>query len=1243
MKDLYRKPAELEQYRRLYERIPAICFILDATGLILGVSQFGAMRLGYHAEELIGQSIFTAFPQTRSQHSSVLSCFRCNDRPGAIPQEIADSAPVNRHHQYSIQDKDGKSLGVRAATRPVSTDSGAIVLLVWEELTSPDNTEEIRERFYAPFGANCDRIEQRIAALTAANRRLQQELQESRQAARAATQNAAALRESERRFRTIFEKAGIGIVVTNSQGKLLQVNPTLQHLLHYSQEELTQLDYTQLTHPDDLPKEQPLIRDCRAGKMDGYEMEKRFVCKDGAIVWAKLMVSIVRNGSGQGSLVIAIVKDISERKRAEAALRESEERYRSVIAAIAEGVVLQQAGGQITACNVSAEKILGLSTQQILGRTSVDPHWQAIREDGSPFPGENHPAMVTLRTGKPQSNVVMGIYKPEGTTTWISINSQPLWQPGDERPYAVVTSFSDITERKQAEAALRASEAKYRTLVEKIPAVTYVASLDRISSALYISPQIETLLGYSPQEWLDRADLWYERLYPDDRKRVLAQLRDCQQHDRTFVSEYRSVARTGEVVWVRDEAAIVKDEADRPLFLQGVVFDITERKQAEAALQQQAERERLVGAIARHVRQSLHLDRILNTTVTEVRQFLHTDRVAIYRFNPDRSGIAIVESVASGWTPMLGRRIQDPCLSEEGCIERYRQGRIQAVADIYAAGFQDCYVNLLAQFQVRANLIVPILQGKQLWGFLVAQHCAAPRQWQPLEIELLEQLATQVAIAIQQAELYEQVRHSQQRYAMAVSAGKVGVWDWDLATDEIYLDPMLKAMLGYKNEEIQNHIEAWNALIYADDRQLVKRVTQDHLAGVTPHFQIEHRMLHKDGSIRWIFARGSASRDGGGKPVRVIGTCTDITERKHAEEALRFRIERERLTSAIAQHIRRSLHLGEILDTTVSDVRQLLQADRVLLLRLGGEGIGEVVTEAVDPNWSATLGTVFPDNDFPPEVYDRYCQGQPRAIDNIHSDEIAACLADYLQQLGVKSKLVVPILQDAAATVGRSKLWGLLIVHQCRAPRQWQTFEIELLQQLAMSVAIAIQQAELYQQLEVANQQLKHLATLDGLTQLANRRKFDDYLEQEWRRLAREGAPLSLILGDIDFFKRYNDTYGHQKGDECLQQVARALEKAVKRPADLVARYGGEEFAAILPNTPAMGAMQVAESIRANVRELAMNHADSEIGEYVTLSLGVASLIPSPDRSPVDLIAAADKALYRAKEGGRDRVILYPN
>jgi diguanylate cyclase (GGDEF)-like protein/PAS domain S-box-containing protein len=173
-----------------------------------------------------------------------------------------------------------------------------------------------------------------------------------------------------------------------------------------------------------------------------------------------------------------------------------------------------------------------------------------------------------------------------------------------------------------------------------------------------------------------------------------------------------------------------------------------------------------------------------------------------------------------------------------------------------------------------------------------------------------------------------------------------------------------------------------------------------------------------------------------------------------------------------------------------------------------------------------------------------------------------------------------------------------------------------------------------------AEELLRRLSSLDGLTDIPNRRYFDEYLEREWQRAERNSSPLSLIMTDIDYFKAYNDTYGHQGGDDCLKKVAIALKNTLKRPGDFVGRYGGEEFAVILPETDTEGALVVAEALRKSVESLNIEHVNSSISKYVTISLGVAIIIPTTGTTPAILVNFADQALYDAKQQGRNRVSL---
>lgn len=174
-------------------------------------------------------------------------------------------------------------------------------------------------------------------------------------------------------------------------------------------------------------------------------------------------------------------------------------------------------------------------------------------------------------------------------------------------------------------------------------------------------------------------------------------------------------------------------------------------------------------------------------------------------------------------------------------------------------------------------------------------------------------------------------------------------------------------------------------------------------------------------------------------------------------------------------------------------------------------------------------------------------------------------------------------------------------------------------------------------ELKKSRDALERLARIDGLTGMSNRRTFDEMLQREWKRQARTGQPLSIIMIDVDHFKQYNDTYGHGAGDTCLRRVSQAAEGSLQRPADIVARYGGEEFVALLPDTTLEGAMAVAESIRAAISSLEIEHIESKAAPYVTVSLGVACMVPELDKDPGQLLEAADAQLYAAKSEGRNR------
>jgi len=364
----------------------------------------------------------------------------------------------------------------------------------------------------------------------------------------------------------------------------------------------------------------------------------------------------------------------------------------------------------------------------------------------------------------------------------------------------------------------------------------------------------------------------------------------------------------------------------------------------------------------------------------------------------------------------------------------------------------------------------------------------------------------------------------------------------------------------------------------------------------------------------------------------VLVMVRDITARKQLEAKLRAKAQQEHILNEIFIKTSHSMDLQEVLAFTVAEVQQFLKADRVLFYRFEADWSGVVVAEAVDHPWRALLNRHIKDHCLAQGDYiDAYIGGRVHVIPDIYTADLSPCHLELLEHWQVRANLLVPVKYG-------EELHGLFAAQQCRAPRPWQTWEVDLMLKVANHLAGAIHQNELYHKLQIANAELERIATTDSLTQVANRLRFDSVLSREWFRMQREQTPLSLLLFDIDYFKQYNDLYGHPEGDACLVWVVTTAREALKRPADFIARYGGEEFAVILPNTTLDGAYAVAQTIRQAIYDQSIPHQGSGLkARVVTVSVGVACAVPAPKSSAHQLIRQADKALYQAKQSGRNQ------
>ncbi|MEM0980908.1 MAG: diguanylate cyclase [Cyanobacteria bacterium P01_H01_bin.58] len=475
--------------------------------------------------------------------------------------------------------------------------------------------------------------------------------------------------------------------------------------------------------------------------------------------------------------------------------------------------------------------------------------------------------------------------------------------------------------------------------------------------------------------------------------------------------------------------------------------------------------------------------------------------------------------------------------------------------------------------------------------------------------------------------LTNQGTHLQQ----ALEGGAVGIWSWDLAQNTMIWSQQQEELFGLSPGSFDGKLTTFLSLVDPRDRD--RLLNQLQTANKSqPKFAAKFRVISSDGSIRWLNHRGHVLLDKQGEVVRLSGVAYDITPQKTAEEKMLRQVNRERLIAKFSQEISRTQNLDETVRQVMAEVRAFMGVDRFVIINLNDKMAGTVQYEAHDDNvrsmmdWTLRHTWVVRE-----KLLARYRQGYPTAVTDIRSQKLDSSELTFLEYFQIASDLTVPLVQD-------NTLWGLLSIHHSQ-PRDWQGEDHRLLTTLGTQFMTVIQRYKLHQALTEANQKLQRFAYLDGLTHVANRRRFNQFLHHEWRRLMREQAPLALIMADIDNFKAYNDLYGHQVGDECLRRVAGVLRSVIQRPADMVARYGGEEFVIVLPNTGLVGAETVAEKMRILIRQQKIPHRGSNVDRLVTLSLGVASMRPHPLKSSDELVEAADRALYQAKEAGRDRVV----
>jgi len=554
-------------------------------------------------------------------------------------------------------------------------------------------------------------------------------------------------------------------------------------------------------HPEDAPK---IFAEISALFEKGtHTHEYRFLHQDGHYLWIRDQLQLVKDDQGNPLEIVGSFSNISDRKVMEKNLEESRDKFQRLVNEMGEKfVIFSHSGveGILSYVSDGVYPIFGLLKEDILGQPWADViNW--LPEE---IPNAEKRLLSMLQGEQDFCQSEMRFIHPNGSLRTIQLSEHPVRNETGEL-LAIEGIVEDISDRKQAEEKLRKLTERLTIALNsgaigcwEWDIVHNTCTWDERMYELYDIPLGTTILF----------ETWINRLHSDDQQRTLTFSQQVLVGEIEYETEFRVIHSDGSIHFLKSYGVVVRDDQDNAQGIIGVNFDITKQKQAEQTIRQQAEKETLLRQITQHIRQTLNLQTIFDTACQEIRQFIHSDRVGIFRFYPDSGfddGEFVAESVKDGFSSVLAIRVHDHCFGED-YSQRYAEGYFQVVNDVLQSDLQECHKAVLTQFQIRANLIMPLLLGKELWGLLCIHACEAPRNWQPDEIDLTQQLAGQLAIAIQQADLFEQLQQEQQKLTQTNKdlARATRLKDEFLANMSHELRTPLTAILGM-SEAFQNN------------------------------------------------------------------------------------------------------------------------------------------------------------------------------------------------------------------------------------------------------------------------------------------------------------------------------------------------------------------------------------------------------------------------------------------------------
>ena len=406
-----------------------------------------------------------------------------------------------------------------------------------------------------------------------------------------AQRDAALAGQAQHRLAAIIESSDDAIISKDMQSRVMTWNRSATRMFGYTAQEMVGQSIDHIFPADRLDEDKPLIERLSHGKTIGHFDTVR-QHKDGHPIVVSVTLSPIFDSEKKVIGISKIVRDVTRRRAAEAALKASEQDYRNLVEALFEGVVLQRADGGIVASNPSAERLLGLTHDQLIGRTSIDPLWRCVHEDMTPYPVSQHPSMRALATGEAVEADVMGVYKPDGSLTWIAVNAKPIFDGGAQKPTSVVCTFIDITARKSAETAQRTSEKRWKSLTEFLPVGVF--QTDPSGACIYTNPSWQEIYGLTLEQSL--GNHWRGSLHPDDGAQSLTEWRNTAGQGGEFDREFRVVRRDGRVRLVHTRGRPELDERGALVGYVGSVEDVTEERAVQSRIKDLSHRLEMAAA-----------------------------------------------------------------------------------------------------------------------------------------------------------------------------------------------------------------------------------------------------------------------------------------------------------------------------------------------------------------------------------------------------------------------------------------------------------------------------------------------------------------------------------------------------------------------------------------------------------------------------------------------------------------------